>query len=160
VKAWTLDGISYGTYVGERYAIAHPSRVKRLVLDSVVPHTWDFSLLPVQLRAGGRVLRAVCGGRCEADLAWVVARRHDGPRLLDALAFMSIVDPTFHTPADLAGALARARAGDMTSLNDLLATIRRWENAPASFLSQGLHASALCGDWRFPWGSSAAPLAG
>jgi pimeloyl-ACP methyl ester carboxylesterase len=23
-----------------------------------------------------------------------------------------------------------------------------------------LHASALCGDWRYPWGSSAAPLAG
>ena len=31
--------------------------------------------------------------------------------------------------------------------------------APADFLSQGLHASALCGDWRFPWGSSATAVA-
>ena len=31
-----LDGTSYGTYVAERYALAHPGRVDRLVLDSVV----------------------------------------------------------------------------------------------------------------------------
>jgi hypothetical protein len=31
---------------------------------------------------------------------------------------------------------------------------------PAASLSQGLHAAALCGDFRFPWGDSAAPLAG
>ena len=30
-------GISYGTYVAERYARAHPDHVSRLVLDSVVP---------------------------------------------------------------------------------------------------------------------------
>ena len=33
----TLDGVSYGTFVAERYAMAHPDRVARLVLDSVVP---------------------------------------------------------------------------------------------------------------------------
>jgi pimeloyl-ACP methyl ester carboxylesterase len=32
--------------------------------------------------------------------------------------------------------------------------------APADALDQGLHASALCADWRYPWGTSAAPLAG
>src|SRR4051812_45459894 len=31
-----LDGVSYGTYVGERYALAHPGHVSKLVLDSVV----------------------------------------------------------------------------------------------------------------------------
>ena len=31
---------------------------------------------------------------------------------------------------------------------------------PASELDQGLHASALCADWRYPWGDSTAPLAG
>ena len=35
VKTWSLDGISYGTYVGERYGLAHPSHVSKLVLDSV-----------------------------------------------------------------------------------------------------------------------------
>jgi pimeloyl-ACP methyl ester carboxylesterase len=35
-----------------------------------------------------------------------------------------------------------------------------WQRTPATELDQGLHASALCADWRYPWGSSAAPLAG
>src|SRR5919201_480980 len=33
-RQWTLDGVSYGTFVAERYALAHPGQVKRLVLDS------------------------------------------------------------------------------------------------------------------------------
>ena len=33
----TLDGTSYGTYTAQRYALAHPDRVRGLVLDSVVP---------------------------------------------------------------------------------------------------------------------------
>ena len=32
-----LDGTSYGTYVAQRYALAHPDNVSRLILDSVVP---------------------------------------------------------------------------------------------------------------------------
>ena len=34
------------------------------------------------------------------------------------------------------------------------------DQAPADALDQGLHASALCADWRYPWGNSSAPLAG
>ena len=37
VRSWTLDGASYGAFTAERYALAHPGRVRRLVLDSVVP---------------------------------------------------------------------------------------------------------------------------
>jgi pimeloyl-ACP methyl ester carboxylesterase len=157
---WTLDGISYGTFVGERYAIAHRQRVDRLVLDSVVPHNAGFELLPIELRAAGRVLRLACGAICVSDLAAVVRQQHNGPRLLDALALMSIVDPTFHSPRDLAGALHDARRGDLAGLNDLLQTVRRWNASPAEELSQGLHASALCADWRFPWGDSQAPVSG
>jgi pimeloyl-ACP methyl ester carboxylesterase len=157
---WTLDGISYGTFVGERYAIAHPQRVDRLVLDSVVPHNAGFELLPIELRAAGRVLRLACGAMCVSDLAAVVRQRHNGPRLLDAIVLMSIVDPTFHSPRDLAGALHDARRGDLAGLNDLLQTVRRWNAAPAEELSQGLHASALCADWRFPWGDSRVPVSG
>lgn len=157
---WTLDGISYGTFVGERYAIAYPKRVSRLVLDSVVPHNAGFELLPIQLRSAGRVLRLVCGATCVSDLAAVVRRQRNGPRLLDTLALMSIVDPTFHSPRDLADALHRARRGDLAALNDLLQTVRHWNAAPAEELSQGLHASALCADWRFPWGDSQTPVSG
>ena len=34
----SVDGVSYGMFVAERYAISHPDRVSRLVLDSVVLH--------------------------------------------------------------------------------------------------------------------------
>ena len=74
----TLDGVSYGTYVAERYAIAHPEHVARLVLDSVVPHgagPW----LPVEpFPEVARVLRSACAdalaASTRADLAALVRR--------------------------------------------------------------------------------------
>jgi pimeloyl-ACP methyl ester carboxylesterase len=160
VDQWTLDGISYGSYVGERYALAHPQRVKRLVLDSVVPHVGQTDLGVVEFRATARVLRSVCGSSCVADLAAVVRARHNGPQLLDALTLLSIVDPTYRTSFDVPRLLQEARAGNLTGLNSFLATAHRWNETPAAALDQGLHASALCADWRYPWGSSAAPVAG
>ena len=159
VDTWTLDGVSYGAFVGERYAIAHPGRVTRLVLDSVVPHNAGFELVPLEFRAVARVLRIACGRRCSQDLAAVVRRTGDGPDLLAAVTRMS-VDPTFRTPRDLADVLHRARLGDTEPLHALLRTVRSWESAPPEDLSQALHASALCADWRFPWGRSDAPVAG
>src|SRR5262249_30939244 len=158
---WALDGVSYGTFVAARYAVAHPDRVSRLVLDSVVPHDAGYELVPVELRAVARVLRVVCADAgCRedpaADLAAVVRRYHDGPALLDALTTISVVDPTFRHPLDVLDALRRARRGDAARLDALLHTIRRWDAAPAEGLSQGLHASALCADWRFPWGDARA----
>ncbi len=157
---WTLDGVSYGTFVAERYAIAHREHARRLVLDSVVPHNAGFELLPLQLHAAGRVLRLACNARCADDLARVVQRGHDGAKLLDALALVSIVDPSFGSALDLPTALDRARRGDTSLLNGLLRTVRAWEAVPAAELSQGLHASALCADWRFPWGDARSPLTG
>jgi len=160
VDKWTLDGISYGSFVGERYAVAHPQAVNRLVLDSVVPHNFGFALFPIELRAVGRVLRSVCGARCVTDLAAVVQRRHYGPQLLDALTLISIVDPTYRGAFDVPGALRRARLGDLSGLRLMLRTTSAWQAAPAEALSQGLHASALCADMRFPWGSSSTPVPG
>jgi pimeloyl-ACP methyl ester carboxylesterase len=156
---WTIDGVSYGTYVGERYALAHPSRVTKLVLDSVVPHTGESDLGVAEFAATARVLKSVCGARCVADLAAVVNSNHDGAKMLDALTLLSIVDPTFTSAVDIPSVLRDARRGDLLPLRRTLALVRNWSAAPADALDQGLHASALCGDWRFPWGSSAAPLA-
>jgi len=156
---WTLDGVSYGTFVAERYALGHPSHVARLVLDSVVPQTGDSGLTLAEAHAVGRVLRDVCGSNtCGNDLATVVRKRHDGPQLLDALTLDSIVDPTYTSAFDVPDALARAAHGDPSGLEQFLSTTEGWNAAPADELSQGLHASALCADWRFPWGSSEAPL--
>jgi pimeloyl-ACP methyl ester carboxylesterase len=85
VTRLTLDGVSYGSYVAERFALAHPGQVSRLVLDSVVP-SWNVD--PLQLatmRETATVLRAACAAQSSAsdpaaDLATVVRRYHDGPR--------------------------------------------------------------------------------
>ena len=58
-----LDGVSYGTYVAEQFALAHPGEVSRLVLDSVVP-AWNVDPLQLEnMRHSAEVLRAVCAAR-------------------------------------------------------------------------------------------------
>jgi pimeloyl-ACP methyl ester carboxylesterase len=162
VGKWSLDGISYGTYVGERYGLAYPSHVSKLVLDSVVPQVGLITDLGVvEFAAVKRVLHSVCGARCVTDLAAVVRRDHLGPQLLDALTFDSIADPTYRKFWDVPAALHAARRGNRTALNAFLAAASHFQrDTPAAALDQGLHASALCADWRYPWGNSAAPLAG
>jgi pimeloyl-ACP methyl ester carboxylesterase len=157
-----LNGTSYGTFVAERYAIAHPDRVSRLVLDSVVPAAGLDGLEVDGMREVGRVLRAVCRaqhcpGDPAADLAAVVRARHDGPELYDTLVAMSVGAPSF--PGVLA-ALRAARRGDPGRLERIVRGVRRAQRAPAGVLSQGLHAATICADLRPPWGGSAAPLAG
>lgn len=161
VDRWSLDGISYGTYVGERYGLAHPSRVSKLVLDSVVPQVGETDLGVAEFAAVKRVLHDVCGNGCVADLAAVVRRYHLGPQLFDALTFDSIADPTFIAAWNVPTALHAARHGNRKPLGRFLADALAYQrDTPPAALDQGLHASALCADWRYPWGSSAAPLAG
>jgi pimeloyl-ACP methyl ester carboxylesterase len=158
----TLDGTSYGTFVAERYAIAHPDRVARLVLDSVVPAAGLDGLEVDGMRETARVLRAVCRaqdcpGDPAADLAAVVRARHDGPQIYDTLVAMSVGAPSF--PGVFA-ALRAARHGNGRALERIVRAVRRAQRAPAGVLSQGLHAATACADLRPPWGSAAAPLAG
>jgi pimeloyl-ACP methyl ester carboxylesterase len=160
VNRWVLDGTSYGTYTAERYALAYPSHVSKLVLDSVVPQAASGQLETEALPRVTQVLRNVCGS-CAADLAAVVARYHNGTELLDALVTLSVSDPTYRTDFDVPFVLGQARRGNPGPMNGMLAGIRTAEaSTAASALSQGLHASSLCADWLWPWGSSAAPLAG
>ena len=98
-----------------------------------------------------------CPSDPASDLAAVVRARHDGPELLDTLTAFSIVAPAY--PGILA-ALRAARQGHPARLDRIVAAVRRGQRAPAAFLSQGLHASTLCGDLRAPWGGPDAPLPG
>jgi pimeloyl-ACP methyl ester carboxylesterase len=159
VDKLTLDGVSYGTFVAERYAIRHPTHVARLVLDSVVPHPTLDPLYVADAKAVARVLRLVCREqRCPGDpardFAFAVRHRAIGNRLLDALVTMSVADPSY---PGVSSGLHAARSGNWRPLLNLIV---RWrpERTPAEFLSQGLHASTLCGDTRMPWGSSAVAL--
>jgi pimeloyl-ACP methyl ester carboxylesterase len=45
-------------------------------------------------------------------------------------------------------------------LTQFLEQVHGFNTIPAALLDQGLHASALCADWRYPWGDSSAPLRG
>ena len=156
-----MDGVSYGSYVAERFALAHPGEVSRLVLDSVVP-SWNVDPLQlVNMRQSAAVLRDVCAAqRCgfdpASDLAAVVRRYHDGPALLDMLVALSVGDPSF---PGVPAALHAAAAGHPDALTALMARVRAADAATAGELSQGLHASALCADMPMPWGGPDTPLA-
>jgi pimeloyl-ACP methyl ester carboxylesterase len=153
----TLDGVSYGTFVAERYALGYPTRVARLVLDSVVPQAGADPLYRAALSRSAAVLRSVCAAeRCgwdpAADLAAVVGRLHDGPALLDGLVADSVGAPDFR---GVLGALRAARAGRTGLLDAFLAAVRRADAVPAGYLSQGLHESTLCQELSPPWDPAA-----
>ncbi|MEV6103168.1 alpha/beta fold hydrolase [Streptomyces sp. NPDC051940] len=159
VRRMTLDGVSYGTYTATRYALAHPERVARLVLDSVVPQTGYDPMDLAAMRAAPRVLDAACAAiGCTtdpaADLATVVRRYGNGVDVLDTLTTWGFVDADY---AAMITALDRAANGDPAMLQALTAGVRQGSAATAEELSQGLHAATLCLDGRYPWGRSDAP---
>lgn len=185
VKRMAIYGVSYGTYVAMRYARAHPRRVSRLVLDSVVPQENVDPLMAATMARAGVVLRRLCaGGACrgitasaEADFARLVERvgarplhgrvrlpggrvirqRIDGPALLDVLVLASSFrdDLLAHLP----GAVRAALRGDDRWLLAIAAEARRLLTFRTDELSMGLHAATLCADVRFPWGDPASPRA-
>jgi pimeloyl-ACP methyl ester carboxylesterase len=175
VQKMVVDGVSYGTFVAEHFALAYPTRVSKLVLDSVLPHadpghTDAFYL--VGLRAVGRVLRAacqakpVCGFDPASDVAWLVRHRGDGVQVFDMLVTYEFIDPTYRNPnpaqvprgfGDVIGALHAARLGQPAHLDQLIEALNQGGGSPNEF-SSGLHAATLCTDMRFPWRSDAVPV--
>ncbi|MER7767556.1 alpha/beta fold hydrolase [Kitasatospora sp. NPDC096140] len=158
----TLDGVSYGTFVAERYALAHPAHVARLVLDSVVPQQGYDPLDLAALPASARVLTAACRATgCTtdpaADLAAVVRQYGNGAQILDALTSYEFTDPNY---GGVAEALHEAAAGQPAKLQNFIDTVHQGDAAPANLLSQGLHAATVCADGRFPWGTTDTPVAG
>jgi pimeloyl-ACP methyl ester carboxylesterase len=92
VEKLTLFGISYGTELAVAYARAHPQRVERLVLDSVVDYDDRDPFATVVFRAMGPSLRSLCPSGCRgtsadpgADLGRLVARLRARP--LQAYAY-------------------------------------------------------------------------
>jgi pimeloyl-ACP methyl ester carboxylesterase len=149
----TLDGVSYGSYVAERYALVHPDRVSRLVLDSVVPQTGADPFEVANMQAAARVLRAACAAQhCgtdpAADLTAAIGRPYSGPVLLDALVELSVIAPSF---TGVPAALHAAREGDPTPLQAIVGPVESGDQTTAGELSQGLHASTLCADTPLPW---------
>jgi pimeloyl-ACP methyl ester carboxylesterase len=153
VQQLALDGVSYGTFTAERYALAYPQHVSRLVLDSVVPQTGVDPLYLASVQATARVLRSACAAQsCRsdpaADLSALIRSGADGPTLQDAIVAESIAVPSFPGVAQL---LHAAREGRRAGLVAWLRAVRRGEAAPAPELSQALHEATLCLDLAPPW---------
>jgi pimeloyl-ACP methyl ester carboxylesterase len=176
VERWAMLGVSYGTYVAERYARAHPDRVTRLVLDSVVEQR-DDPFFVQNLRRTAIVLRQLCvrGSACRqvtndpvGDLHRLVTQtnRHpirghgatiDGPALFDLVTTLaSFVQDDFATFPTLVREALDGRPDDLLRL---AAHIRSENFAPATILSTGLHAATECADFPFPWGRMTATAA-
>jgi pimeloyl-ACP methyl ester carboxylesterase len=153
VSKLTLDGVSYGTFVAERYALAYPQHVARLVLDSVVPQEGVDATYLAALQATARVLRSACTEQhCRfdpaRDVATIVRTQHNGPELFDGLVAESVGFPSF---VGVLGTLHAAARGDLGPLNRFFTAVHRGDAAPAGLLSQGLHESALCAELAPPW---------
>jgi pimeloyl-ACP methyl ester carboxylesterase len=172
-----VDGVSYGSFTAARYAATHPAHVRKVVLDSVLPHVdpqADDGLYFTGLHAQARVLRDACASApaCASDpaedLAWVVRHRTaaDGVKIFDAIVSYEFLDPTYRDPnppglpaghGDLVGALHAARQGDPARLDTIIADMAPGGDPVASY-SSGLHIDTFCSDGVFPWGRSDAPL--
>lgn len=169
VPRWTIDGISYGAFVGAHYGLTHPRRVSRLVLDSVVPQDNLDPLYVASLHRTGFVLRQACqeqscGFDPAAELAEVVRRFGNDVGVFDLMVVASILDPKltgegFYPMLQL---LHQAAQGDPDPLNAAIEDLRtNGIQAPPEQFSSGLHVATLCADLTdAPWGDSTAPLAG
>jgi pimeloyl-ACP methyl ester carboxylesterase len=172
-----LFGVSYGTAVAVQYALRYPSRVDRLVLDSVVQPEGQTVFEEDAIAALPRVLRAECAGRCgtsdiAADFATAVAamplrgtyvdargrRRGDTFTARDLFDFLrgGDLDPLGRSelPAGIAAA-ARGDAGPLLRLRHRLDAIfaddTPVEPTPAVELSSGLFAATVCEEAQLPW---------
>jgi pimeloyl-ACP methyl ester carboxylesterase len=180
-----LFGVSYGTKVALDYAAAHPDRVERLVLDSVVPQEGPDPLGRSSFVAARRILREQCGaGRCTGvtpdpvgDVRRLVTRSRrvrgsytDGRgrrRTAEAdggavyLAYrLTDLNPAFR--GLLPGAVRAAVRGDETPLLRVLSQViggaggsQARLQADADGVNTALNLATVCEEVRFPWDRAA-----
>ena len=155
----TVAGVSYGSFVAQRYALTHPQRVRGLILDSVVDQRGADALQVANMAAVPRVLRAVCAevrcrGDVAADLRAALAFGADDVALLDMLVARSIGVPRLD---EVPAALREAARGRLGSLERLTAqTSDEQAGVPAEAFSAGLHAATLCAESDVPWPNATA----
>ena len=180
-----LYGVSFGTELAQRYAQAHPDRVGRIVLDSVLAPEGP-SALGLEVFAGmERVLQELCARRrCPrdvpspaAEVPALVAQLRGGPlqatvvdargrrsaRQLDPVALLDVMLAGDFSPVlrlAFGGAVAAARRGDAAPLLRLAALDRAASGPPRTTgFSVGQYAASSCESLQFPWDPAADPAA-
>jgi pimeloyl-ACP methyl ester carboxylesterase len=178
VRKWSLYGVSYGTKVAALYARRYPTRVDRLVMDSVVEPGGPDPLYGPTFEAIPRVLRDICArSLCRGLTTDIVA---DVGRLVTKLSQGSlkgyVVGPSgkrrsksfgrnrlFSTlltgdfdetlRAELPTAVRSALRNDpapILRLANRAAELEGGGDEPA-FLSAMLYATTVCTEQTFPW---------
>ena len=176
IERWAVGGTSYGTYVAARYARAHPERVDRLLLDSIVPEAGDGADRADTVAAAPRVLGALAPG-LEGDvrrLERILARRAvpglavnragvataaglGGPREPGALlGALLLGDLDARARAAFPAAVRMALAGDATLLRRL-AEPGGGGTAQPTRLSTAAFLAARCADTPVPWTADTPP---
>lgn len=176
VSKIALFGVSYGTKLALSYALAHPDRVERLLLDSVLPPELPDPYSADVLRAIPRTLNTFCtdtdcraatpnfagdvvavaNGYAARPLAGkvlepngkTVAQRVDG---IEFLATLLDADLNPGLAAELPAAVHAARLGNTQPLLRLARLHDLSTAQPAEELSNGLYAATVCHDGPFPW---------
>jgi pimeloyl-ACP methyl ester carboxylesterase len=175
-----LFGVSYGTKLAQAYALAYPTHVSRILLDSVLPVQLDDTYATNVLQNLPTTLPAYCTfGGCKGstltnDIVAVANKLAGKPvvgkvlladgrtksQRVDGLEVLSITLSADLSPgiaAQLPGVMHAAHLGNMQPLLRL-AALNDAENAePSVDLSAGLYAATVCRDGPFPWAPNAAP---
>jgi pimeloyl-ACP methyl ester carboxylesterase len=170
-----LFGVSYGTKLALAYALAHPSAVDRILLDSVVPTSYpDPFERPVLQEMAGTLNTFCAQGRCKgatssyaADVGAVANRLEASPVTgtisvaggtrsvhMNGEDLISVVIDSDLNPglaAELPAAVHAARAGYMRPLLRLKDFDVRSSVLRAQDLSFGLNVATNCADGHFPW---------
>jgi pimeloyl-ACP methyl ester carboxylesterase len=178
----TIFAVSYGTKVALAYAAAHPDRVERLVLDSVVTPEGPDVLQRSTFAAIPRVLGELCAGNaCQgitanptatlSSLVKRLARRPLRARYVDSrgrrrgititrqglLTMLLKGDTNPALRAEVPAALGSLRRGDPGPLARLVAhTGERVTLAePDASVDPALYAATTCEELSFPWNRAA-----
>jgi pimeloyl-ACP methyl ester carboxylesterase len=180
IERLEIVAVSYGTKVALAYAAAHPDRVERLVLDSVVPAVDDDPFLTDSMTAARRVLRSACTGPCKdysadpgSDLRTLIGRMTDGPLRgyyvdsdgrrrpaavgrLDLFSLLLIGDFAPAVRGLLVSSLASAVRGDLAPLERLKRALLRVPDiggigALRRLFSVGAFAATTCEEAPTPW---------
>ena len=179
-----LFGVSYGTRTATAYALRHPARVDRMVLDSVVETDGPDALYRSTFAGIPRVLAQLCGRTCArlgldppADIRALIQRFDRGPltgrvvdsrgrrlkRRIDRFGLFSVLlsgdfDPSLR--AALPGAMRSALRGDSAPLLRLKRRSFALEGGPIEprLLSTALYVATTCEEAKLPW-SRGAPFA-
>jgi pimeloyl-ACP methyl ester carboxylesterase len=165
LASWTLDGVSYGTFTAEQYALTYPDRVRRLVLDSSVTQQNADPLYVASMHRAAFVLRQACqeqhcGYDPAAKLASVIDRYGYAVRLFDILVILSIIDPHLRSQnIAFLPRLHQAAAGNPGPLRSLITGFYAGPPVMPQVYSSALHAATLCADLTdMLWGNAATPL--